>query len=260
MYEFAKIVGFLISPLTIALMLWGLSLLFLWGGHKKIVVVLSLAGFAGLWVAGMPVASYALTASLEKQYPVLKAEARPRTDAIVVLGGGLTGASPPRRPEFDMGAGSDRVWHAAAIYHAGKARWIVVTGGNQPGAKNLETEADAMAQMLIGLRVPDSAILREGRSRNTHENARFSRPLLESIQARRVLLVTSALHMPRALKVFAIHLAGTNIVLIPAATDVEALPNTLHPVGKWLPDARCLTMTTSAIREYVGLLSLYFMR
>lgn len=260
MYELAKIVGFLFSPLTVSLLLGLLALVFFWLRHWKTASLLAVSAVGGLWVAGTPAFSYMLSSSLERQHPFQKAEAHSGADVIVVLGGGLSGASPPRRPEFDMGAAADRVWHAAALYHAGKAPRILATGGGQPGAKQIDAEAVAMAQMLKTLGVPRAAIVLEDKSRNTHENARFSRPLLEKMGARRALLVTSAQHMPRALRTFSIHLAGTGMTLIPAATDFEALPNTLHKVGRWFPDAGSLAVTSSSVKEYIGLMSLHFVR
>jgi uncharacterized SAM-binding protein YcdF (DUF218 family) len=89
------------------------------------------------------------------------------------------------------------VWHAAALYRAGKARWVLLSGGNPPGDENVAPEAEAMAEVLRALGVPASAMRLEGRSRNTLENAVLSLALVRQVGARRVLLVTSALHMPR---------------------------------------------------------------
>jgi len=50
----------------------------------------------------------------------------PQADAIVLLGGGLSGARPPERPGFDLGSAADRVWYAAALFKAGKASWVLV--------------------------------------------------------------------------------------------------------------------------------------
>ena len=73
-----------------------------------------------------------------------------------------------------------------------------MAGGNQPGQEHEQVEADAIVEMLGVLGVPREAIRMEGQSRNTRENAVNSLPLVQSLGARRVLLVTSAVHMPRA--------------------------------------------------------------
>ena len=110
--------------------------------------------------------------------------------------------------------------------------------------------------MLLTLGVPDSAISLEGRSRNTTENARETVKLIRAIEARRVLLVTSAMHMPRALSIFQRTFRDSGVTVLPASTDVEGLPGTLHPLGRWLPDADSLALSTRALKEYIGLFAI----
>ena len=113
------------------------------------------------------------------------------------------------------------MWHAAALYRAGRAKWVVIAGGNQPGHEHEQAEGDAIAQVLVVLGVPPAAIRRETASRNTRENAENALPLLSRLGSRRLLLVTSAQHMPRAVKTFAKAWAGSPIQVIPASTDVQ---------------------------------------
>lgn len=206
-----------------------------------------------LWATATPFVAHALIHRLESRFPTLLADQAPKVDAILVLGGALSGASPPLRPSFDLGSAADRVWHAAALFRAGKARWVLVSGGNQPGAPGLQVEAEAIRTMLLALGVPDAAIRAEGKSRNTAENARETLDLVRAAGARRVLLVTSALHMPRALRVFRRELAEAGVEVIPASTDVEG-PN-LAAVGvqRWLPDANALALSSRALKEYLAL-------
>jgi uncharacterized SAM-binding protein YcdF (DUF218 family) len=152
-----------------------------------------------------------------------------------------------------MGPAADRVWHAASLYRAGKAPVVLVSGGNQPGAAGIQVEAEAIRTMLLALGVPDGAIRAEGKSRNTAENARETVDLVRAAGARRVLLVTSALHMPRALRVFRRQLDGTGVKVIPASTDVESPNFAAVGVQRWLPDANALALSTRALKEYVAL-------
>ena len=110
------------------------------------------------------------------------------------MGPGLArqAARPPGQPHLGFGSAADRVWHAAALYRAGKARWVLVSGGNKPGDEDVVPEAEAMAVVLRALGVPASALRLEGRSRNTRENAQLSLALARQVDAKRVLLVTSA--------------------------------------------------------------------
>jgi uncharacterized SAM-binding protein YcdF (DUF218 family) len=113
-------------------------------------------------------------------------------------------------------------------------------------------EADAICEMLVTLGVPSTSIRSERASRNTQENAQLGRPLLDQLQARRVLLVTSALHMPRALKIFG---KTPGIEWIPASTDAEVYSLDASLARQIFPSASALERTTRAIKEYTGLLA-----
>ena len=253
MFELAKLVGWLVSPLVLALLLFGAALLLAWRGHRRLGLGAGLVVVIGLWAIATPLVAVSLAYPLERRFPAVLADQAPRADAIVILGGALGGARPPERPSFDLGGGADRVWHAAALFKAGRAPLVVLAGGNQPGADGVQVEAEAMRSMLLTLGVPAVAIRLEGQSRNTVENARLSLGLMQAAGAKRVLLVTSAMHMPRALRTFEAALAGSGIAVLPASTDVEALPDSLHPLGRWLPDADSLSLSTRALKEYLGL-------
>jgi uncharacterized SAM-binding protein YcdF (DUF218 family) len=100
--------------------------------------------------------------------------------------------------------------------------------------------------------VPASALRLEGRSRNTRENAANSVALVRQVGAKRVLLVTSALHMPRALAVFQGVFAGSGVTIIPAATDAEALGDEPRGWAAWLPDAKSLEWSTRSVKEVLA--------
>lgn len=253
MFELAKLVGWLLSPLVLALLLLGVALLLTWRGYRRFGLGAGLTALLGLWAVATPLVATALAYPLERRFPAVLAEQAPQADAIVLLGGALGGARPPERPSFDLGGGADRVWHAAALFHAGKASLVLVSGGNQPGADGIQVEAEAMRSMLLTLGVPAAAIRLEGQSRSTDENARRSLGLIQAAGAKRVLLVTSAMHMPRALRTFQAALGGAGVTVLPASTDVVALPDSLHPLGRWLPDADGLALSTRALKEYLGL-------
>ena len=105
-----------------------------------------------------------------------------------------------------------------------------------------------MGEFLAALGVPHSAILLEGNSRDTNGNARYVARWAATLPERpRILLVTSALHMPRALLEF--KAAGLDVV--PAPTDYEA--RTLPPgILRFLPDADMLSASSRAFTEVVG--------
>ncbi len=258
MFELAKLAGYLLSPLTLALALWLLAggcLLLRW---RRLALGLACVAFVGLWLASTPLVAQALQGELESSYPAVAPHDSPKADAIVLLGGALIGALPPHRPNFSMGPDADRVWHAAALFRAGKAPWIIVAAGNQPDEDDQQVEADAIAEMLQVLGVPESAIRSEGQSRNTRENADNIRALVHELGARRVLLVTSARHMPRAVKSFAQSWQGSGVELIAAPTNPRSGRN-YYSLSALLPSVGALVVVTKSLKEFAGSLALAIM-
>jgi uncharacterized SAM-binding protein YcdF (DUF218 family) len=105
------------------------------------------------------------------------------------------------------------------------------------------------------LGVPAEAISVETKSRNTYEHAKNAGPLLTEREFRRVLLVTSALHMPRALGVFKRQCPGTEF--IPAPTDFgETTPKPrpfIKEVADVIPTAENLRLMSNVLHEYIGI-------
>jgi uncharacterized SAM-binding protein YcdF (DUF218 family) len=167
-------------------------------------------------------------------------------EAIVVLGGGIAPAHPPEQPFPDLNENGDRMWEAARLFRRGVAPRIIVTGGSyvEHGGPPA-TEAEAMRTFLIDLGVPSQAILDEPKAQNTIENIHNVRAMVGD---GRVALVTSAYHMPRALKLAA--LAGLKVGAFP--TDYQATPSVRLWWDNWMPSIDGLGLSILAIREIMG--------
>ncbi len=213
-------------------------------GRRRSALVLGISALVWLLVWSLPVVSTGVRAHLEAAYAPLSVEAVPAAEAIVVLGGGINAAGAGYAYP-DLGAAADRTWHAARLFHAGKAPLILLSGGTDP-TQNLTSEAAAMRALLRDLGVPDTAMVLEERSRTTEENARFSAALLRERGVKSVLLVTSALHMRRAMK----HWEDRGLKVQPVATDHEARPVALWRI--WIPDSGALEGSARAIKEWLG--------
>jgi uncharacterized SAM-binding protein YcdF (DUF218 family) len=111
-------------------------------------------------------------------------------------------------------------------------------------------EAALVAEVLEELGVPWDAILVEGQSRNTRENALNTAAIWREKGFRRGLLVTSAYHMSRALATF--RAAGVNVS--PWPVDFRVHPPLVNSVFDVLPDATALELTTISVKEWLGLL------
>lgn len=233
-------------PLGLSLSLCLLGLLLLALGRRRWGMGTILVAVAWLWLWSMPIVADALTLSLEGPLVQRPVTELPTADAVVVLGGGIV-PGPPGWPYPDLGPAADRVWHAARLYHAGKARRLILSGGNLPWQGEQQPETVAMRQFLTDLGVPEAALVVEGRSRNTRENALYSAELMRELGIERVLLVTSASHMPRALGTF----RAVGIDAIPAPTDFGVIPQPAH-LMRWLPNADALHDSTLALKEYLG--------
>jgi uncharacterized SAM-binding protein YcdF (DUF218 family) len=245
MYMISKLLTALITPFGTGLLAGVLALLLAARGWPRLARGIGSAAVAWMWLWATPAVSTALLMQLEGVYPPLPLAAIPAASAAVVLGGAI---SPPSatRPFPDLHESSDRVWHAARLYHAGKAPLLVLSGGSNPDITPY-SEAQAMQMLLHDLGVPDSAMLLEGASRTTQQNAEFSAALLKQRGVQDVLLVTSAMHMPRAKSLF----ETTGLRVLPVAIDYTG-PVALGGWAAWLPDAGALEGSGRAFKEIVG--------
>lgn len=231
------------------LTLWLLVLALVLVRRVRRARALLLLGLLSLAVPSTPLCSDALLRALEDRHPLCASAAAPAADAIVVLGGGTTGRH-PEQPEVEIAASGVRLLHAFRLYKAGKAPLLLLSGdGLSPG----DSEASQMRAILAEWGVPVSAMALEERSRNTHENAVETVALAERRGLRRLLLVTSAFHMRRALALFR-HEARGRIEMLPApAGRYSAYRRPFWLLGV-LPDAGALSNSILALREHLGLL------
>ena len=244
MYCLNKIAGFFLSPLvlSIAVTITGTVLVALRRRTTGFWVVAGAIIF--LWAWSTAAMYRVIGLGLERDWPVVLAADSPRADAIVLLGGGI-GSNTNVYPYAEMSSGSDRVWHAARLYNAGKAPLIIASG--------IEGRA-AHLPLLVDLGVPESVVVFEEESRNTEENAKYvERLMLENGKRNaKVLLVTSVRHMRRAKLMFERY--APELVVIPAPTDYEATVATSHPfsIAELLPNADMLAANVSCFKEYIG--------
>ena len=178
----------------------------------------------------------------------------PQAEAIVVLGGGTRPRIAPR-PWYEVNEAGDRILYGAILYKQGKAPLLVVTGGRAEWlGEGGNPESEDMAAIAEALGVPSSAIIQESQSFNTRDNAVNTREILNKRGINKILLVTSALHMPRSMEIF--RKVGVESIAVP--TDFLSVQNEnskgLAAILDLLPSVDALKNTTNAIKEYIGLL------
>ncbi len=209
--------------------------------RRRLILVL---GAALLYAASLlPVADW-LCELVESRYLPIAAEQMPNADAILVLGGGIGGALSPRViPQLQLGG--SRAWYGVRLWKAGKAPLIVGVGG---GALN-SPESAALAEFFADMGVKADAVLQESASRTTVENALYVKPLLVERGVKRSLLVTSSLHMQRALAIF----KAAGIDVIPASADAETVRDRVYRWRDWLPNGEAVFKTQRVLKELMGL-------
>jgi uncharacterized SAM-binding protein YcdF (DUF218 family) len=182
--------------------------------------------------------------------------ALPTADAIVILGGATRSQAYPR-PDVDLADSGDRVWYGATLYRAGKAPKIIVSGGRIAWKGSGTPEAEDLTKLLVAMGVPPLDIIPESNSFNTRDNAVNVQKILKERDFKRILLVTSAMHMPRSMAIF--KKIGIDAIAAPTDYRISQLeldePNsqTEASILSFLPSEDCLSLTTQAIREYIGI-------
>lgn len=244
----SKILPLFVYPFNIALWLIFAALFLLWRRRNRGAVVCIALASTILMVAGNPQIARFLYASHERTFLPVPVEESPTADAIVVLGGALNHPLPPRL-SADLNSASDRLLHATRLYRAGKAPRVIITGGNVFPQPDIEAESFYMQELLEEWGVPRSAILTEGQSRNTYENAVNIRSMLSDQNISKVLLATSAFHMPRAHAVF----ASAGIHVIPSPTDYRVVDANEPLALTFIPDIGALSAINVYIREHLGM-------
>jgi uncharacterized SAM-binding protein YcdF (DUF218 family) len=246
---FSKLLPPLIFPPGLNIILL-LAALLLWKRRRVLSTTLAVLSILSLYAVSTPLVSDALDAGLESKYPSVDINTLPKADAIVVLGGYLRTAGGTRRYSEFMEA-ADRLWMGSMLYRAGKAPTVLLSGGNVDFLGYRGTaEAVAAKELLEQWGVPADAILVEPQSQNTHENAAFSKPILSAHGARKLLLVTSAYHMPRSVAIF----RQEGMQVTPVATDYLTGWGQPELVFQLLPDAEALARSKIALREWMGLI------
>jgi len=247
MFAADKLLTPFLSPLGAVLVFMLAVAVLLLFGRRRTAFALLAASIVGLYAASTPFAAGALSGELERQYPPQTMAATPNADVIIVLGGATGPALPPRQ-DPDLNERADRLMHAADLYKAGKARFILASGGNWRHPTLQHSEADDMRDVLMRFGVPGSAILMENDSLDTGENARFSARLMEQQHFATALLVTSGVHMPRAMAAF----RGAGVAVTASSTDIVDAGSVDWLVLDWLPSPLALVHTSEALREMAG--------
>jgi len=247
----AKVLWFLAQPSTliaIALVLGAVLARTVW---HRLGRRLLFAGLAALLVCGFfPLGDW-LIAPLEGRFPRPDLARGGPITGIVILGGAEDGRANPPRELAGLNEAAERMTEAVALARRFPQARVVFSGGSAAMLATEPPEAAAAGRLLEALGVASERISLEDRSRDTHENALFTRRLVDPAPGQRWLLITSGWHMPRAVGCFR-----------KVGFAVEAWPVDYRTSGRFelrperaIPDG--LRRIDMVAREYAGLLVYY---
>ena len=240
-YAASKILIWLIYPLSLSIMLIVIASLMRVLNKKILSYTFLLTGIIILYICSIKPTADILLLPLESKY-VANEKNFLRGDAIVVLDGP-----------------GDRYIKGINLFFK-KAAPLIIMSGFGSDYDGYISGSILMKRFAIDCGIPPEKIIIESESRNTRENALYTKQLLNSINAQKVILITSAFHMPRAYGVF----KKIGVDVMPVSTDYITEDTHHRPVSKmkdlhydllsFIPDVEHLGHSTFAIKEYIGMI------
>ena len=232
-----KLLPFFLSPFFL---LVAIAALAIWMRRRGV----AFASLAMLWLLSLPVVSDSLWRSIEQHALRPSITNAPTAQAIVVLGGMTWDIRGEQGMETEWNENADRFWAGLDLFKAGKAPRLFLMAGRLPWEKNQKTEGHWLKEKAIELGVPADKIWLSPEVQNTFQEAQA---VAKELPSGRILLVTSAFHMPRARAVF--EAQGLSVSAFPV--DFRVVENETT-VLDFLPDPGALAITSSAMRELLG--------
>jgi uncharacterized SAM-binding protein YcdF (DUF218 family) len=247
----AKLVWYLAQPsslIAIALLLGAILSGTAW---RRLGRRLLVGGLVALVVCGLTPLSEALILPLENRFPRPDLDRGGPIAGMIILGGAEDARATPPRELAGLNEAAERMTEAVALARRLPQARIVFTGGSAAMLTTELPESATMGRLLEALGVAPERTTLENRSRDTYENAAFTKRLLNPQPGQRWLLITSGWHMPRAVGCFR-----------RVGFPVEAWPVDYRTSGRlslWLntgiPEG--LRRMDFVMKEYVGLVVYY---
>jgi uncharacterized SAM-binding protein YcdF (DUF218 family) len=247
-FYLSKIFWFFIQPLNLAVFLLFLGLAAQIFRFKRLAIAGCASAFLVLGLASWTSLGALLLTPLEERF--VRPAAIGNVDGIIVLGGGLEGAINLVRGGYELNAGGDRLVETAILARRFPTARVVVTGGTGTLVLDGEGDAETAPRLLSALGVEPERLVLENKSRDTYENAVFTKELVSPKPDETWLLVTSAFHMPRSMALF----DKAGFALAPWPVDYRT--SGAEGVGFFRDSPQdSLRNTTTAIREWIGLVA-----
>ena len=233
-----KILPLIVSPLFIVI---GLIILGLIIVSRKI----SFIGISILIICSLPIISKQLIAYLEHDYKLEQISKIENANAIVVLSGMVRTIQTNEVLSYEFSESVDRIFAGIDLFKENKAPSLILTGGKMPWSIG-KPEGEYLRDVAIKYGVPRKNILLTENVQNTDQEAKSVKKIL-TIDAPKVILVTSAFHMPRAQKVF----EAVGIRIVPFPVDFRNASSKLTFMH-FMPSAKLILETSFFVKEMIG--------
>lgn len=249
-FYLSKILWFFLAPtnLLVALTCLGAAALALrW---YRLARALSLVAAAGFVVMGFLPFHAWLLRPLEDRFPRPDLAGK-EIAGIIVLGGAVDQMATKARGPVQLNDAGSRMTESVALARKFPSARLVFTGGSARLLGITETEAGSARAFYIAMGVAADRLVLEDRSRNTYENAIYTRDLVRPKPGENWLLVTSAWHMPRSIGIF--RKAGFPVIAYPVDYRTLGVARDF-----WSPLREIslgLRLTDTAVREWIGLVA-----
>ena len=245
-FYLAKLGWTLAQPSAALLLLLVAGLLLVGFCRVRLGGTLVLVATAGLLVAGMTPLGAALLLPLEERFP--RPEIEGPVTGIIVLGGGIDQRNTAARGVFALTDAGDRMTEAVILARRYPEARLVFTGGSAALRPDGSTEGEAARGFFKAIGIIDDRVTIESASRDTAENAAFTKKLVDPKPGETWLLVTSAWHMPRSIGCF--RAVGWDVTAYPVDYRTDGWSDLSF--GMPLPSAG-LTAVDLATKEWIGL-------
>ncbi|WGJ15117.1 YdcF family protein [Methylocapsa sp. D3K7] len=245
----SKIFWLIAEPVSLVMFVGVLGIVFLYTRFARAGRALMASAIIALAIGMLTPIGAMILRPLEDRFPTPAAD-MPAPDGIIVLGGAVDTPKSEARRQVWLNADAARMTSGVELARRYPNARLIYTGGSAGFPEGGPAEAISARELWLSLGVPAERMMFEAKSRNTFENAVFTRELVKPKPGETWLLVTSAWHMPRSVGIF--RRAGFPVVPYPVAYrtfgDERDFQMTAPALDK-------LSMLECGVREWIGLLA-----
>lgn len=249
-FYISKLLWFFVVPSNLLTFMVVVGAVLFWAGRIKWAKRLILTGGSLLLVFGLSPLGNLLALPLEERFPhpdLSKLSAPPT--GIIILGGGTDTMVSKARGVVALTEAGDRFTEGLILAHRFPQAKIVLSGGSVEVFYKRSVEADVADSFFKSLGIAADRLIPEPNSRNTYENAKFTKQAVKPKPGEHWILVTSAIHMPRSVGCF--RTVGFDV--IPWAADYRTRgPQDIYKFFDKVSSG--LRRMDAVTREYIGLI------